>query len=986
MDTNITTFKQLYEFLQEYDGNIIEWLKIQWEGKDKQESLLRLFSGLNLITKINNYKICKGNFNLKTIEPHISIKDIFINHKNRLIRLKDKGDSSDLTGININNNKNILVTTSKNYNKNNIGKLDIDKILTNFEQYKNEYTMTLCICIRKLKDYNIMINNIEKTNIILKNIIKKNTIIIEWKDLEEGFLNFKNNFKNTTFDMIKNSNKQVLLLKLHQLYSVRQTINLKNNKETKILWGHIQRSGKSYIIGGTIIKDSYNKDNCNYLIITTAPNETIEQYLKVLDCIQLQEFNIIYLNGENIKPNLTNRNIIICSKQFLQTKIEKKDEEKTKSIIWLKKMIFDIRFLDESHNGGTTVLAQKTLQFYGNNVFTIQITATYNKPINDYNIKKENMILWDLEDIKLCKTIDNEDNFNKLVKKHGIEFKNVLNNYTISNIINEYSKYPSLELLTWDINDDTKNILIERNKNSNQGWSLEGVFLGNWDLKTLSKDEILTFQNKIEVIKIFNNIFGEYDEFGIKDDKYPINNIFMNKIKDICLENNSRHIDDNNEPMIIMCFLPQMNIYNISLCLKELLETEHLLFNPDNGEYIIVNINSRETGNEKDNIKNAWIQAKNSKKKGVLVFSGKQASLGISIDNCDIVILLNNNMSFDMTYQMMFRGMTEASNKKCGFVIDLNIDRVIKKTLMEYSLLINPTLHPKDGIKFILKERLIGLNSTHWKHNYGNNEEKKLEELTNKIYEIYSADTINALKHFLDRLKFKEIILTNDENKIFYSMFNNGKINKQQQKVIEDLTKENKIKKGIEKIVIDTENSNSNDEVIQEDKKQNYMDILKHIIPLICLLTIHNTDTSFIEMFKFIEDNKYIYEILITQTQGWWGNEIDDNIFKNFINIYIKYIKDDIETNQIIRTVKELFMKNINNNNELSSLIDVYLIPQELEKKKNAEVSTPYKLRNEMLDKIPIDFWKIPNKVFEPCVGKGGFLIDIIDRFMKYVD
>ncbi len=90
----------------------------------------------------------------------------------------------------------------------------------------------------------------------------------------------------------------------------------------------------------------------------------------------------------------------------------------------------------------------------------------------------------------------------------------------------------------------------------------------------------------------------------------------------------------------------------------------------------------------------------------------------------------------------------------------------------------------------------------------------------------------------------------------------------------------------------------------------------------------------------------------------------------------------DKETNQIIRTVKEIFSKNINNNKELSVLIDKYFIPQELEKKSNAEVSTPFKLRQEMLDKMPIEFWTTPKKVFEPCSGKGGFVIDIIDRFM----
>ena len=93
-------------------------------------------------------------------------------------------------------------------------------------------------------------------------------------------------------------------------------------------------------------------------------------------------------------------------------------------------------------------------------------------------------------------------------------------------------------------------------------------------------------------------------------------------------------------------------------------------------------------------------------------------------------------------------------------------------------------------------------------------------------------------------------------------------------------------------------------------------------------------------------------------------------------------------------------MKNISNRNEMSKLIDKYLIPQELEKKHNAEVSTPYNLRKEMINTIPKSFWmgkkvivkntkgkikkiyhKFP-KVFEPCSGKGGFLMDIIDKLM----
>ena len=93
-------------------------------------------------------------------------------------------------------------------------------------------------------------------------------------------------------------------------------------------------------------------------------------------------------------------------------------------------------------------------------------------------------------------------------------------------------------------------------------------------------------------------------------------------------------------------------------------------------------------------------------------------------------------------------------------------------------------------------------------------------------------------------------------------------------------------------------------------------------------------------------------------------------------------MKDDKETNQIIRTVKELFMKNISNSKQLSELIDKYLEATELEKSENAEIPTIFKLREESLNKIPYDFWKTLKKIIEPGCGKGGYIVDIIDKFM----
>lgn len=81
----------------------------------------------------------------------------------------------------------------------------------------------------------------------------------------------------------------------------------------------------------------------------------------------------------------------------------------------------------------------------------------------------------------------------------------------------------------------------------------------------------------------------------------------------------------------------------------------------------------------------------------------------------------------------------------------------------------------------------------------------------------------------------------------------------------------------------------------------------------------------------------------------------------------------------ILKKVKESIL----NNDEFTESFDKYLMPNDIDRKNYAEIPTPYILRQTMLDKIPEEFWKSKKKVIEPCAGKGGFIIDIIKRFMN---
>lgn len=61
--------------------------------------------------------------------------------------------------------------------------------------------------------------------------------------------------------------------------------------------------------------------------------------------------------------------------------------------------------------------------------------------------------------------------------------------------------------------------------------------------------------------------------------------------------------------------------------------------------------------------------------------------------------------------------------------------------------------------------------------------------------------------------------------------------------------------------------------------------------------------------------------------------------------------------------------------------IERFLIPTNEEKRNNAEIPTPVELVDEMLNVIPVEFWKTPKNVLEPCCGKGNFVLGIFDKF-----
>ena len=85
--------------------------------------------------------------------------------------------------------------------------------------------------------------------------------------------------------------------------------------------------------------------------------------------------------------------------------------------------------------------------------------------------------------------------------------------------------------------------------------------------------------------------------------------------------------------------------------------------------------------------------------------------------------------------------------------------------------------------------------------------------------------------------------------------------------------------------------------------------------------------------------------------------------------------------NEIINNIREIYKTAPAH--KIHQLIAKHFIPSLEEKKENAEIPTPIVLVEEMLDKIPIEFWKTPKRVFEPCCGKGNFVMKIFEKFFN---
>ena len=194
--------------------------------------------------------------------------------------------------------------------------------------------------------------------------------------------------------------------------------------------------------------------------------------------------------------------------------------------------------------------------------------------------------------------------------------------------------------------------------------------------------------------------------------------------------------------------------------------------------------------------------AKDKGKWGLILLSGNQCSLGITLNLCDIVFLLNNTLSADRIMQMMYRCMTEGPNKKMGFVFDPHVSRVLQTTIEYTSRDMKKSVQEK--LQYVINNHLINIDMDFVLKD-------KEDTLIKKIMEVWRNNPLNHLKMMMKSLSEEYISLDNLDQTEINSLFDSMCFTPTNIKFEDEDGQEIKSGKEISKI--------SNDEVEEEKDK-----------------------------------------------------------------------------------------------------------------------------------------------------------------------
>ena len=782
------------------------------------------------------------------------------------------------------------------------------------------------------------------------------------------------------------SPRQILILKLHQKMTLLKFIKSLSTKHNMWCIAHKPRSGKSITIllmCKYLLGNGYKK----ILIMTPVP-ATINSFTDDLETY-IDFKDIVYKAQEDFDTiDETFTGIVFCSIQYLKT--DKKGVKRE----MLKKTGFDAIVIDEAHLGASTDKTQTGILDVENDAeleeirknvkITIFASGTSEKTRKFYGIHPSHMFEWCREDEGVMKELSKPSIKNRtelvenMVKRHGEVFVECLENETLNR---DYSKHPTQVLMKHSIPESlVEDIKTYNTKNgTNFGYSCSSLFALQ-EIKN-SKGEV-EYSEDFELCKTIDGREILEDFFdSIVSKKNKMRKTIMKQIETLQTNRGSRK-STIEKPLLFIVYLPthtrNNTISSLQKTFKKFLETYDLW-----SEYNVEYSNATEdTGNVAEGY-NAFIETimnktKKENKKGCILLLGNKGSVGITYPPCDVTISLDDGHNLDAQEQRFSRALTEGEGKTIGINVDMNIQRsyLYLIDMIQKHRRNTKTTKTNAEILYYMFEHNIFLFDPQQINN-GN-------MTTIDIMSYYEKEAQNILleiddTHLLDEIECKDEMrdyINTDFQTTQQKNINNDLEGEQQ-----DCPKGDKTKVQVD-APFDTNvvKEKEDDDVEKKEDDVNVTILFNQtremcksfLFPLLALIS-RSSNLGFKEIFTNEKTKSLLMSLLKDKKI-----ELNNDNYSILVHIMNNIIDDNSD---IVNSIREIYSKAPAS--KLRHLIEKHFIPTNDEKKTNAEVPTPVKLVDDMLNTIPLEFWKKPRKVFEPCCGKGNFVLGIFDRYFK---
>lgn len=507
-----------------------------------------------------------------------------------------------------------------------------------------------------------------------------------------------------------------------------------------------------------------------------------------------------------------------------------------------------------------------------------------------------------------------------------------------------------------------------------------------WNLSNGEKSELKYFSDE-EQFK-FDKFFRiECDEFYYKSDIIYLFKKLIGDIK-ICRRDKlgtSYPFKNNGEYSVvksILLFVPGIDVqYKLKSLLEELESYDDFNIHITNsGEYS----SKKLIGKIKRDFK--------SGDKRSLILAVDQLTTGITLDDCDMVALMNDWRSVDKYVQASFRCQSPRDGKQNCWVLDFNAARSFE-LMWEYQNIISK--NNGKGVSDNIKDWVECVNIFN-----------RIEgEMIKVDFDGFNNEYNKAVLE-RPRFNYQSVILQDklghdNISKALMAIGIKGGSSSSEEDLNDDGIDKGKSKKGKEG------GSGKSKEKGDEISQVKLMDIAKALVDKTMLLSIFTyfkydnvddcfkallEDNTIVEGIGDLERNMYLETLLLGM------NDVD----KVDLGV-VKFIYDNIFDKEIINKKLYLFNQNINliynsireNPGDISimlgnlmELVDSYLKPSNTEKRLLGEVFTPLYGKpgcvEDQLNFMDESFWKRKDvKVLDPCAGVGNYSVVLVDKFMK---